>query len=62
VLYALVSDASIGNLFLAGVVPGLIMGLAQMGIIVGTARQRNFPVEPPVPLRRTPAVTLPSPR
>lgn len=58
VLYALVSDASIGYLFLAGVVPGLIMGLAQMAIIFATARRRRFPVEPPVPLQRIPAVTL----
>jgi tripartite ATP-independent transporter DctM subunit len=58
VLYALVSDASIGYLFLAGVVPGLIMGLAQAGLVVATARRRRFPVEPPVPLRRVPAVTL----
>ena len=28
VIYALVSDASIGYLFLGGVVPGLLMGLA----------------------------------
>ncbi|MEZ5862099.1 MAG: TRAP transporter large permease [Geminicoccaceae bacterium] len=58
VLYALVSDASIGYLFLAGVVPGLIMGLAQMGIIVAVARRRRFPVEEPVPLRRLPGITL----
>ena len=31
VLFALVSDASIGYLFLAGVVPGLLIGLVQMG-------------------------------
>jgi tripartite ATP-independent transporter DctM subunit len=58
VIYALVSDASIGYLFLAGVIPGLVMGLAQMGIIVATARRRGFPVEPPVPLRRLPGITL----
>ncbi|MEZ5904409.1 MAG: TRAP transporter large permease [Geminicoccaceae bacterium] len=58
VLYALVSDASIGYLFLAGVVPGLIMGLAQMAIIVAVARRRRFPVEEPVPLRRLPGITL----
>src|SRR3546814_2623821 len=29
ILYALVSDASIGYLFLAGVVPGLLMGASQ---------------------------------
>jgi tripartite ATP-independent transporter DctM subunit len=57
VVYALVSDASIGYLFLAGVVPGLILGLAQAGVIVGTARRRNFPVGEPVPLRRLPRIT-----
>jgi tripartite ATP-independent transporter DctM subunit len=58
VLYALISDVSIGYLFLAGVVPGLLMGLAQMGIIIGTARRRNFPVEEGVPLRELPGVTI----
>jgi C4-dicarboxylate transporter DctM subunit len=58
VLYALVSDASIGYLFLGGVVPGLIMGLAQAAIIVAIARRRRFPVEPPVPLRQIPVVTF----
>jgi tripartite ATP-independent transporter DctM subunit len=57
VLYALVSDASIGFLFLGGVVPGLLMGLAQMAVVAVTARRRNFPVEAPVPLRQLPQVT-----
>ncbi|MBU3031446.1 TRAP transporter large permease [Paracoccus marinaquae] len=58
VIYALVSDASIGFLFLAGVVPGLLMGLVQAVIVVFSARRRNFPVEKPVPLRELPRVTL----
>ncbi len=58
VIYALVSDTSIGFLFLGGVIPGLIMGLAQMGIVAVAARQRNFPVERPVPAREIPALTL----
>ncbi|MEC9434722.1 MAG: TRAP transporter large permease [Pseudomonadota bacterium] len=58
VIYALVSDASIGFLFLAGVVPGLLMGLMQAGLIVGVSRRRAFPVEPPVPARDLPGVTL----
>ena len=58
VIYALVSDASIGYLFLAGVIPGLIMGGAQAAIILTTARRRNFPVEPPVRIRELPRVTL----
>jgi C4-dicarboxylate transporter DctM subunit len=57
VLYALISDTSIGYLFLAGVVPGLLIGAVQMGLIAFTARKRNFPVEAPVPLRELPRLT-----
>ncbi len=57
VLYALVSDASIGFLFLGGVIPGLLMAGAQMGIVAVTARRRHFPVEAPVPLRELPGIT-----
>jgi tripartite ATP-independent transporter DctM subunit len=57
VLYALVSDTSIGFLFLGGVVPGLLMGIVQMALIAFIARRRNFPVEPPVPLRDLPRLT-----
>jgi C4-dicarboxylate transporter DctM subunit len=57
VLYSLVSDASIGYLFLGGVVPGLLLGGVQMALIAAMARRRNFPVEPPVPLRQLPRVT-----
>jgi tripartite ATP-independent transporter DctM subunit len=57
VLYSLVSDTSIGYLFLAGIVPGLLLGLVQMALIALAARRRNFPVEPAVPLRELPRVT-----
>lgn len=57
VLYALVSNTSIGYLFLGGVVPGLLIGIVQMGLIASTAKRRNFPVEAPVPLRELPRVT-----
>lgn len=57
VLYALVSDASIGYLFLAGVVPGLLMALAQGVVVTVTARRRRFPVEAPTPLRALPGIT-----
>jgi tripartite ATP-independent transporter DctM subunit len=57
VLYALVSDASIGFLFLGGVIPGLLMAAAQMGIVAVAARRKNFPVEAPVPLRALPGIT-----
>ena len=58
VLYALVSDASIGYLFLGGMLPGLLMGLMMMALVVWVARRRGFPVEDPVPLRQIPAITI----
>ncbi len=57
ILYALVSDASIGFLFLGGVIPGLLMAGAQMLIVGIQARRGNFPVEPPTPLRDLPRIT-----
>ena len=57
VIYALVSDTSIGFLFLAGVVPGLLLGLVQMALIAASARRRNFPVEARVPLRALPRIS-----
>jgi C4-dicarboxylate transporter DctM subunit len=58
IIYALVSDASIGYLFLAGMVPGLLMAFMQMGQVAYTARKRNFPVEEPVPMREIPGITI----
>ncbi len=58
VLYALVSDASIGYLFLGGVIPGLLMAAAQMAINSYMAHRHDFPVEPPIPLRQWPAITM----
>ncbi|WP_276122011.1 TRAP transporter large permease [Pararhizobium qamdonense] len=57
VIYALVSDASIGYLFLAGMVPGLLMAALQMMQVAITARRKNFPVEEAVPLREIPMIT-----
>ncbi|MBK6334590.1 MAG: TRAP transporter large permease [Betaproteobacteria bacterium] len=57
VLYALVSDTSVGYLFLGGVIPGLLLGIVQSGLIAITARRRNFPVEERVPLSRLPRIT-----
>ena len=57
VLFALVSDTSIGYLFLGGILPGLLIAAVQSGLIAYTARKRNFPVEAKVPLRELPRVT-----
>ncbi|WP_323019367.1 TRAP transporter large permease [Pararhodobacter sp.] len=58
VLFALVSDTSIGYLFLGGVMPGLILGVLLMMVNAWQARVHDYPVEEPVPLREIPRVTL----
>jgi tripartite ATP-independent transporter DctM subunit len=58
VVYALVSDTSIGYLFLGGVIPGLLLGLVFMVMNTLIARKRQYPVEPPMPLREIPRITL----
>lgn len=57
VLYALISDTSVGYLFAAGVVPGLVMCGVMMGLVAWQARRRNFPVERAVPLREFGPIT-----
>ncbi len=57
VVYSIVSDASVGYLFLAGVMPGLLIGAVQMALIVAVGKRRNFPVEVSVPLREMPRIT-----
>jgi tripartite ATP-independent transporter DctM subunit len=57
VLFAVVSDASIGYLFLAGVIPGILMALAMSIVNWRMAIKHNFPVEAPVPLRELPRIT-----
>ncbi|WP_029910253.1 TRAP transporter large permease [Pelobacter seleniigenes] len=58
VLYALVSNASIGYLFLGGIIPGLFMGLVLMIMNGWIAHKRNFALEKTVPLRELPKHTL----
>ncbi|MCA3268515.1 MAG: TRAP transporter large permease [Azospirillum sp.] len=57
VLYSIVSDASIGYLFLGGIVPGLIMCAAMMALNTYMAHRMDVPLEEPVPLREIPSVT-----
>ncbi|MDG2295481.1 MAG: TRAP transporter large permease [Rhodobacteraceae bacterium] len=58
VIYALVSGASIADLFLGGIIPGLLMGLVLMGMNTIISHRRNFGAEDPVPLRQLPRLTV----
>jgi C4-dicarboxylate transporter, DctM subunit len=57
VVYALISETSVGYLFIGGVIPGLLMALAQMAVNSYMAHKHNFPVEKPIPLREWPGIT-----
>jgi len=43
VVYALVSEVSVGRLFLAGAIPGLLMGVYLLATASWVARRRGFP-------------------
>jgi len=42
VIYAVIAEASVGKLFLGGIVPGILMGLSMMVITYFIARKRGF--------------------
>lgn len=46
IVYSSVANASIGALFLGGVVPGLIIGLGQMLVVFIASRIHNYPCRP----------------
>ncbi len=59
VIYAILSGASVGALFLAGVVPGLLMAASLMIMIAWIGARRGLPVGRAVPLREMPQVFSP---
>ena len=58
VIYAMVSSASVGALFLGGVIPGLMMALALMVAVHFIAVKRNFPRGARMALKDYPRVLL----
>ena len=58
VLYAMVSDQSVGALFLGGVGPGLLMTGALMITVWIIAKRRQFPTEAVIPWREYPMIFL----
>jgi C4-dicarboxylate transporter, DctM subunit len=56
IFYALIANASVGAMFLAGLIPAGIMALSLMGVIAIVARRRAFPREPRVTWAEMPAV------
>ncbi|MDB5932192.1 MAG: dicarboxylate transporter-DctM subunit [Polaromonas sp.] len=56
VIYAMVSGASVGALFLGGVVPGFLMAGLMMVVVHFIAVKRNMPREAKIPLGEWPAI------
>lgn len=57
VLYALVSNTSIGYLFLGGIIPGIVMGIVLMFMNYVISSRRGYALEEAVPLRELPKHT-----
>jgi tripartite ATP-independent transporter DctM subunit len=45
ILYAVMADTSVVQLFVAGIIPGILGGLGLMGVAYWFARRNNYPVE-----------------
>jgi tripartite ATP-independent transporter DctM subunit len=58
VMYSLISDQSIGYLFLGGILPGLFIGAVLMALNAVLATRRNMPKDEATPLKKLPAMTL----
>ena len=58
VLYALVSNQSIGYMFLGGIVPGLLMGVVLMAMNAIICTKRGIELEEPVPIKHLPGLTF----
>ncbi len=56
VIYSLVSGASVGALFLGGVLPGFLMAVLMMLLVQWIAVRRDMPREARIPLKEWPAI------
>lgn len=52
IFYAMLSGTSIGALFMGGMIPGVLMGIAQMIYIAYIAHKRQYPLGAPFVLRQ----------
>jgi len=43
IIYGVLGEVSIASLFLAGFIPGILLGLSQMGVVAYYARKRKYP-------------------
>lgn len=51
VIYSGMASVSVGALFFCGIVPGILLGLAQMAVVMVIGKKKNFPKNPRVPFQ-----------
>lgn len=54
ILYSVISGASVSDMFIGGIIPGVMMGLALMVTGYVISRRRGYPTEPRVPTAQLP--------
>jgi tripartite ATP-independent transporter DctM subunit len=60
VVYAGIANCSTGALFMSGIVPGILLGLAMMAVIKFYSKRKNFPKCEKVPVKAAVKLTLQS--
>ncbi|MBT3915029.1 MAG: TRAP transporter large permease subunit, partial [Rhodospirillaceae bacterium] len=45
IIYSIVTEQSVGQMFVAGIIPGILGGFGMMGLSYWFARRHNYPVE-----------------
>lgn len=58
VVFAGISNSSTGALFMSGIVPGILLGIAQMAVIKTFSNKKNFPQSERVPFKTAMKHTL----
>ncbi|MDD3368708.1 MAG: TRAP transporter large permease [Lachnospiraceae bacterium] len=51
VVYSGIASVSTGALFICGIIPGILLGLAMMGVVAVDGKKRNFPKSKRVPFK-----------
>ena len=54
ILYSVIAGASVSDMFIGGIIPGVMMGLALMVTGYVISRRRGYPTEPRVPVAQLP--------
>ncbi len=60
VVYGVASSQSVGRLFLGGIIPGILVGLALMAVSYYYAKRDNYPVDERIPVKEAFIIVLKS--